>query len=294
MRPRQPAGATGAILSACFSNGTALTIESLSRRALTIRRSNGVRPPPHPADAVDVLSFGSSYPRPDRSGLRGYSNWLVPDRIMVGQYPGQTPEKWGPTVDQAEEYTQSLVRDAGVTTFCCLQSEVPSQDDESTWAEKGGEVFLSYPDRIHFPRSFTRYSPTVLSECSRVSAAASETIPRFLHAPVKDLNVPDSAPLLELLSLLLDDIEDDRCIYLHCWGGRGRAGLVGACLVSLLFPELDGKAVLDLVQAGYDTREGAEYMPQGLKRSPQTDDQRAFVARFVQERRRLSRKESPA
>ena len=40
-------------------------------------------------------------------------------------------------------------------------------------------------------------------------------------------------------------------LYLHCWGGRGRAGLVGACLLSLLRPELDGAAVLDTVQRAY-------------------------------------------
>ena len=65
------------------------------------------------------------------------------------------------------------------------------------------------------------------------------------------------------------------------WGGRGRAGLVGSCMLSLLRPDLDGPEVLRLVQAAYDTRAGAGTMPGVLKRSPQTEEQRRFVKGFV-------------
>ena len=68
---------------------------------------------------------------------------------------------------------------------------------------------------------------------------------------------------------------------MHCWGGRGRAGLVGACLLALLHPGLDAAAVLDAVQRAYDSRSGAGAMPSALKRSPQTERQRALVRSFV-------------
>ena len=69
---------------------------------------------------------------------------------------------------------------------------------------------------------------------------------QFLYYPIQDLSVPNNAALHDLLGqllqalLLLDDDDDDNnnVIYLHCWGGRGRAGLVGACLLSLLYPRM--------------------------------------------------------
>ena len=89
--------------------------------------------------------------------------------------------------------------------------------------------------------------------------------------------------LLSALDRFLAHFEDGgSAIYVHCWGGRGRAGLVGACLYSLLRPELDACAVLDAVQNAYSSRLGAEHMQVGLRRSPQTDEQRAFVGSFVE------------
>ena len=69
--------------------------------------------------------------------------------------------------------------------------------------------------------------------------------------------------LLSLLSKLLQHLEimknndhhhQPKIIYLHCWGGIGRAALVGSCLASLLYPELTANEILDWVQRGYDTR----------------------------------------
>ena len=72
-------------------------------------------------------------------------------------------------------------------------------------------------------------------------------------------------------------------IYVHCWGGRGRAGLVGSALLALMWPQLGGDRVLEVVQRGYDSRAGASALPAALKRSPQTDAQRDFVRRFARD-----------
>lgn len=88
--------------------------------------------------------------------------------------------------------------------------------------------------------------------------------------------------LLVLLDQLLAHYEQGgQAVYVHCWGGRGRAGVVGACLLSLLQPGLDAPAVLEAVQSAYDSRSGAGAMPSPLKRSPQTERQRSFVRSFV-------------
>lgn len=43
-------------------------------------------------------------------------------------------------------------------------------------------------------------------------------------------------------------------VYLHCWGGRGRAGTIGACFLGLAYG-LQAKEALERVQRAYDTRQ---------------------------------------
>jgi hypothetical protein len=43
----------------------------------------------------------------------------------------------------------------------------------------------------------------------------------------------------------------------HCWGGRGRAGLVGACLLAQLYG-LGAEEALERVQRSFDTRKDGE------------------------------------
>ena len=52
---------------------------------------------------------------------------------MIGQYPGMTTEKHGPTEDETQVHVLKIVNDARIRAFHCLQSEVPSQDDYESW-----------------------------------------------------------------------------------------------------------------------------------------------------------------
>lgn len=205
---------------------------------------------------------------------RGFCNWLLPNAIMIGQYPGMTPESNGPSQKECNIHIENMVSDANITLFCCLQSEVPCQLDDASWAS---DVYLEPYYRREFPRPFTRYST--------IAQALTDRTIRFIHNPIEDLSVPScNDSLLNLLSQLIEHFEadeGDNAIYVHCWGGRGRAGLIGSCLVSLIFPELRADQVLDLIQKAYSTRAGADSMPLGLRRSPQTEQQQLFVKEFV-------------
>lgn len=101
----------------------------------------------------------------------------------------------------------------------------------------------------------------------------------FLHCPVEDLGVPT----LEQLAALVDDLEArlarGESLYVHCWGGRGRAGTVGAALLAKAYG-LTADEALERVQRAFDTR------LDNKERSPETDEQRALVREFVA---RLSR-----
>ena len=266
------------------------TMDNLLQRAQTIRREMYGEASPSFIFDHDQLSYPqSSYEMKLDEGIlkrrnsksstvkRGFCNWLIHQKIMIGQYPGMTPETNGPTSKESQMHIQNMVQDAKINQFCCLQTEVPSHDDNVEWeALGGGEVYLDPMSRREFPRPFTRYGP--------LAQSFSDSSVGFLHSPIEDLGTPSCDDnLLGLLSALLHHLESDanNSLYLHCWGGRGRAGLIGACTTSLLFPELTSKEILAWVQGGYDTRAGAQAMHRGLRRSPQTEQQREFVREFV-------------
>jgi len=287
------------------------TVANLLQRAQTLRRNiYGDSNTPSFVHDTSRLSYPSSTYNMETDNTiirnrnsktivqRGFCNWLIPHLLMIGQYPGTTPETNGPTRNESTRHIRNMVQDANISLFCCLQSEVPCQTEEEAWNRDGGGIYLEPYYRREFPRPFTRYGALAQSFANDSNSKRKQ--PRqqrslaFLHNPIEDLSVPTcNDSLLSLLSSLLQHLENEHngnnntapnnqpTIYLHCWGGRGRAGLIGSCLASLLFPELSSKEILEWVQRGYDTRAGAESMREGLKRSPQTEQQRWFVREFV-------------
>ena len=281
-----------------------ITVGELLQRALVVRREicqddDGSAIPSFIFDSTQLAYHRSSYDMNlldddrrisinNRSVKRGFCNWLIPQRIMIGQYPGKTPEINGPSSMECRIHIQNMVQDAKINMFCCLQTEVPPQDDDFRWGG-GGEIYLEPMSlRREFPRPFTRYGPVA----QKFSTSSAPLV--FCHSPIEDLSTPScDGNLLLLLSTLLHHLESDanNTLYLHCWGGRGRAGLIGGLLVSLLFPELSSQQVLQFVQDGYDTRQGSKLMHSGLRKSPQTEQQREFVREFVTLVKDVSKKE---
>lgn len=256
----------------------------------TIASTIGILKVPGHIPSSKQLYFPSSYSQ--KFGSRGFCNWLIPNHVMIGQYPGMTPEKHGPTEEETQVHVNKMVHDARIRAFYCLQSEVPSQDDYESWNDVHVDGKVQLPidgGRRDFPGYFTHYAALVelaLDMGVDLGAAEGDRV-SYNHSPILDLNTPSSSSLISLLSTILTNLEcENSAVYIHCWGGRGRAGLVGSCLLFLLFPELDSKECLDWVQRGYDTRDGAMFMPLGLRQSPQTSSQREFVHQFVADFRR--------
>lgn len=57
----------------------------------------------------------------------------------------------------------------------------------------------------------------------------------------------------DLVEQLTARLEGGRIIYAHCWGGRGRAGTLGACLLARLYG-VSAEEALQRVQRAFDTR----------------------------------------
>lgn len=89
---------------------------------------------------------------------------------------------------------------------------------------------------------------------------------------------PARTLLLHRLEALLEDLtarlQRGERLYIHCWGGRGRAGTVGACLLARLYG-VGAEEALARVDRAFSTRGDVQY------RSPETPEQQQFVREFI-------------
>jgi len=54
----------------------------------------------------------------------------------------------------------------------------------------------------------------------------------FWHCPIPDTGITDYEKLSEAVTVLIQKLQEDRTVYVHCWGGHGRTGtLICAFLV---------------------------------------------------------------
>jgi hypothetical protein len=72
----------------------------------------------------------------------------------------------------------------------------------------------------------------------------------------------------------LDAFNAGEKVYMHCWGGRGRSGLVAACLLQSKYG-ISADESLQHVQQAFQTRGETKHM-----RVPETDEQVQFVKDF--------------
>ena len=191
------------------------------------------------------------------------ANWLVPGHVLCGRYPGSCPSR--PVgVDVARERMAQLRGKGGVSTFVCLQDELPAQD--SAWP----------PEGIVGPQSNNAVSLQTEPFLPYRHDAGADA--RFVHFPIVDLSV---APSLERLDALVFDlasrVHGGEVCYIHCWGGRGRTGLVAACLLGALYREVGAEESLERVQAYCRLRE-----PESRCLSPETEEQKRQVREWYE------------
>mmetsp|Transcript_18848 Transcript_18848/g.52798 ORF Transcript_18848/g.52798 Transcript_18848/m.52798 type:complete len:321 (-) Transcript_18848:255-1217(-) len=308
-------------LSASLINGSRPAPSRWTRRGLghkqqlaanLVSQTSGLEPSSRCAESVTCRStptpnaptqqlpplwaLDSSFP--DSHSFSSYANWLVPGSVMLGRYPYVEPSRLT-DVEQGEAQLEKILR-AGITTFVSLQAELPPQEQMKLGGLNG---FLPYKATAELIKSALAKPPPVeiinglrnptldkflpprrkpIPGAEDPERLAAFTHPSyelfFLHHPVEDLGVPDSK---EGLHALIDDLvtrmEQGEKLYIHCWGGRGRAGLVGACLLREAYG-ISAEEALTRVQKAFDTRIDNKL------RSPETDEQHAFVKAFVPRR----------
>jgi hypothetical protein len=169
--------------------------------------------------------------------------WIEPGRVLGGCYPGDIDR------DQAR-YKLNALLDTGVRRIICLQ---PEEERGS-----GGRPFVPYTGLWH-----------------ELATARGLTVDWQRH-PIRDMDVPSGTVMRAALGAIAST---EGVAYVHCWGGHGRTGTVGACWLA-------GRG-LEVEEAFERIRRSRQH-DRHLRSfdSPQTDAQRAFVRSWAESEER--------
>jgi protein tyrosine phosphatase (PTP) superfamily phosphohydrolase (DUF442 family) len=163
--------------------------------------------------------------------LEGRAYWVQPGRLMAGAIPGS------PDLQHAEAKIRALAS-VGIRHIVNLME--PDERD------RHGDLFWDYTD---------------------LCATMDITVARY---PIRDV----TAPSVDVVRAVLTDIDASiaaaRPVYVHCWGGRGRTGVIVGCW--LIEHGLASPA--DAIDRIAGLRSGTA---DGRMISPQTPDQEARV-----------------
>ena len=204
--------------------------------------------------AIDVRS---NFNEKEYRGPTSESNWVLKDKLIVGSYPGDEDDK------ENEKYLTQILN-CGVTIFACLQHEYDNETPEEVWRNRFG-LRPYFKDAEKMIANKELY-PTLTTSVTKVS---------LIHQKIRDCNTIDDRTTLKLAKKLVKAIYDGEVVYLHCWGGHGRAGVIVSIMIHLMF-KLSALDSMYLCQKLHDMREhnlGAS--------SPQTLQQRLQVIRII-------------
>ncbi len=245
-----------------------------------------------PASKVNALpKLDESYET--LTAFSDYANWIIPGSLMLGRYPHIEPSRC--TERKTGEAQLERLISNGIRTFCCLQGELPPQDEMPIKGVKGFEPYkapatliaasLSDPMTSEEMNGLrTPYLDKYLPPKRKAYQAPRRIIElEFLHSPITDLSVPERDQLERLVDEISRRLEDGDSMYVHCWGGRGRAGTVGACVLGRMYG-LEAEEALERVQRAFATRddrwEEGELVGM-IRQSPEKAEQVQLVKDFL-------------
>ena len=190
----------------------------------------------------------------ERLFLTPFSYWVEGNMLAAGEYPGNqysfnpattlatlahqfvAMKRYGLGVNNFASWKISKLLDAGITTFIDLTMD----------------------------RERPRYEPMLHRERRRRGKRTE-----YYRFPIIDRNIPETHVMNNILDLIDQKISDGESVYVHCFRGLGRTGIVVACY---------------LIRKGMSNEEALKYIPNlrkgvagDFRASPETDIQRQFV-----------------
>ena len=93
----------------------------------------------------------------------------------------------------------------------------------------------------------------------------------YYHFPIRDMGVPDSQVMTEILDTIDRMISEQKPVYYHCYAGLGRTGIVSCCWLAR-HDNLKGNEIFHELTKIRKDQNHMEYWD-----SPQSDQQFKFV-----------------
>ena len=107
--------------------------------------------------------------------------------------------------------------------------------------------------------------------------ARSAGIKKIIFAPIADGDITKDERAFSIANKIIKALENSRIIYLHCWGGHGRAGTIGAMVLGQWY-QVSFQEVIAFLQKAHQTRSEGGHYP-----TPQTEEQMYQASRFFEE-----------
>jgi protein-tyrosine phosphatase len=104
----------------------------------------------------------------------------------------------------------------------------------------------------------------------------SELIGKASHQrfPIPDISIPESSEItVAVLDTIDHHISQGQVVYLHCWGGVGRTGVMVGCWLAR--HGFKGQAALDRLHRLWQKCPKSQY-----RESPETEEQKLYILRW--------------
>ena len=181
------------------------------------------------------------------------AHWGIKDILLIGACPVPRRTTQYPTSNntfiknQTRSMLTTIIKEHKVTVFMSLMAECDDENGDEN------SIFRPY-SKLDLPE----IDPSV----------------KFFKLGIKDCNITDDNSILDFAKQVVKFLCQGEKVYLHCWGGHGRAGTV-YCLVLQILYGMTASDALDYCQCIHDCRESFITVS-----SPQTLSQATQVIRM--------------
>ncbi len=166
--------------------------------------------------------------------------WVEPGRLLAGGFPGDMDP------NRARKRLQRLLQ-AGVRCFISLQ-----EIGEMSWTGCRED-----------------YAP-LLEGLIGADSGSGITCHAF---PIPDMGIAERAIIREILHTINEALSEGRGVYVHCWGGHGRTGMVVGCWL-----REQGLSGLDALERLNELRADDEVLQEW--NCPQTPEQMTTILKW--------------